>query len=140
MELPGDVKFSQLQIFNAEASRPQSLPTSMAWLTSELIFVDIILLAHRGFLIAPGIYNGELKYTTASPVDGLIDSPKLIPYPILEGLKDVADALPQAPLALALTQFHFVLLYQDRIVAVSNLNDKVVYEEALPLARLLFFL
>ena len=37
------------------------------------------------------------------------------------------------PISIALTGFHFLLLYKDRVVGVSNLNDKVVYEEVLPL-------
>ena len=34
---------------------------------------------------------------------------------------------------MSLTEFHFVLLYKDRIVGVCNLNDALVYEELLPL-------
>lgn len=37
------------------------------------------------------------------------------------------------PQSICLTEFHFVLLYKDRVVGVCNLNDVLVYEEALPL-------
>lgn len=37
---------------------------------------------------------------------------------------------------MALTEFHFILLYEDRVIGISNLNDHVVYEKAVPLVSL----
>ncbi len=34
---------------------------------------------------------------------------------------------------MALTEFHIVLLYSDRIAAMSLLNESLVHEEVLPL-------
>ena len=34
---------------------------------------------------------------------------------------------------MVLTEFHLVLLYSDRIAAISILNENLVYEEVLPL-------
>ncbi len=39
----------------------------------------------------------------------------------------------EIPLSIALTEFHFILLYQDRVMAISSLDDQVIFEEALPL-------
>ena len=36
---------------------------------------------------------------------------------------------------MTLTEFHIVLLYSDRIAAMSILNESLVYEEVLPLVR-----
>ncbi len=36
---------------------------------------------------------------------------------------------------MTLTEFHLVLLYSDRIVAISLLNENPVHEELLPLVR-----
>lgn len=36
---------------------------------------------------------------------------------------------------MALTEWHFVLLYEDRVCAVDLLTDKVVYNEPLDLVR-----
>lgn len=44
--------------------------------------------------------------------------------------------IQDAPISMALTEFHFVLLYKDRIAAVSTLDEKLAYEEILPLVRL----
>jgi hypothetical protein len=37
---------------------------------------------------------------------------------------------------MALTEFHFVLLYPSRLVAVDLLTDTTIYDEALSLVRL----
>ncbi len=36
---------------------------------------------------------------------------------------------------MALTEFHFLLLYRDRVLGISNLNEQLAYEELLPLVR-----
>jgi hypothetical protein len=38
---------------------------------------------------------------------------------------------------MALTEWHFILLYEDKVRAIDLLSDKVVYEEALDLVSLL---
>ena len=39
------------------------------------------------------------------------------------------------PLSLSLTEFHFILLYKDRILGICSLDDKLSYEESLPIVR-----
>ena len=39
---------------------------------------------------------------------------------------------------MALTEFHLVFLYSDRIAAISVLNESLAYEEVLPLVGILF--
>jgi vacuolar protein sorting-associated protein 18 len=39
---------------------------------------------------------------------------------------------------MVLTEFHLVLLYSDRIAAISILNERLVYEAFLPLVRTKF--
>ena len=36
-------------------------------------------------------------------------------------------------MSMALTEFHFLLLYGDRVLGISNLNEQLAYEELLPL-------
>lgn len=38
---------------------------------------------------------------------------------------------------MALTEFHFLLLYRDRVLGISNLNEQLAYEELLPLVRII---
>jgi vacuolar protein sorting-associated protein 18 len=44
------------------------------------------------------------------------------------------------PLSILITDFHFLLLYPDRVCAVSSLDEKLVYEELLALVGRLFVL
>ncbi|GAA5932223.1 hypothetical protein JCM3775_001164 [Rhodotorula graminis] len=121
LELPGEPPSSELHFFappsSSDKSRP--LPKSMAWLT------------------APGIYRGQLVFPSSSadlqPGDGIIDTASLIPFP-----SDPASFFPSGeqqdpPISMALTEWHFVLLYDDKICAVDLLTDKVVYHEHLNL-------
>ncbi|KAH7912578.1 Pep3/Vps18/deep orange family-domain-containing protein [Hygrophoropsis aurantiaca] len=115
-ELPGNLQHSELQFFTQNSDQALSLPKSMAWMT------------------APGIYHGLMTYDTTS--DDHIDSAQLLPYPTLSTPTSPNSALPpppEIPLSVALTEFHFVLLYRDRIVAICNLDGQQSYEDIIPL-------
>ncbi|KAF7306795.1 Vacuolar protein sorting protein [Mycena indigotica] len=110
LELPGD-KRSELHYFSLNADQALSLPQNMAWLTSH------------------GVYHGVLNFDT--PSDNFIDGGDLLPYPTA-----FESSTPeQAPSSMALTEFHFLLLYKDRVVGICNLDQKQTYEEALPLKQ-----
>ncbi|KAH9486613.1 Vacuolar protein sorting-associated protein 18-like protein [Psilocybe cubensis] len=85
-----------------------SLPKKMAWMTG------------------PGIYHGTLNFET-EPEDH-IDAAALLPYPTFP-----MNENSETPLSLSLTEFHFLLLYQDKVVGICNLDDTITYEESLPL-------
>ncbi len=38
---------------------------------------------------------------------------------------------PDLPIDIALTEFHVLILFRDRLTAVSTLNEKVTYEDLL---------
>ncbi|KAF5312904.1 hypothetical protein D9619_003136 [Psilocybe cf. subviscida] len=107
MELPGDTNRSELHFFTPNPDQALSVPKKMAWMTG------------------PGIYHGSLKLEIDT--EDHIDSAALLPYP------DAETGTHESALSLSLTQFHFVLLYKDKVVGICNLNDKVTYEEPLPL-------
>jgi hypothetical protein len=78
---------------------------------------------------ALGVYHGTLNFDSTS--DNFIDSGHLLPYPtFFEGSGPAGT-----PSSMALTEFHFVFLYGDRVVGVCNLDKKQTYEESLPLVR-----
>ncbi|KAE9408232.1 hypothetical protein BT96DRAFT_1013688 [Gymnopus androsaceus JB14] len=58
------------------------------------------------WMTAPGIYHGNLNFERNAT---------------------------ELPVSIALTDFHYVILYKDRISGVCHLNDKLTYEEPLPL-------
>ncbi|KAK0526251.1 tethering complex subunit [Tilletia horrida] len=108
-ELPGDSPNAQLHISIGSQGR---IPKALAWMTD------------------PGIYYGSLSLPTQSSGDSLIDSANLLPYPALNSSE--GDGL-QKPVSMALTDFHFLLLYKDQVVGSSILDDQTVYRESLPL-------
>jgi len=63
-----------------------------------------------------------------SNTEDFIDAAQLLPYPLRP-----PTTTPQPPQSIALTEFHFILLYKDRIAGVCSLDEKLVYEESLPL-------
>ncbi|KAK2461658.1 hypothetical protein APHAL10511_006121 [Amanita phalloides] len=110
LELPGNIQRTELECFTLRSDQPTSLPRNMAWLTGQ------------------GIYHGLLKFDPDS--EDQIDSAQLLPYPPLQD----APTTHTTPISMALTEFHFILLYKDRVIGICNLNDRVVYEEGLPLS------
>ncbi|KAF6767215.1 Clathrin, heavy chain/VPS, 7-fold repeat [Kalmanozyma brasiliensis GHG001] len=131
-ELPGDLPYSELHAYTSASSKHIS---ALAWLTG------------------PGVYHGLLSYPPdATAGDSVIESANLLPYPAV-AIEDEGSGSPnkrrsrmstasngfgsapitKIPLSIALTEFHFVLLYQDRVMAISSLDDQVIFEEALPL-------
>ncbi|KAI0375319.1 hypothetical protein BV20DRAFT_1032567 [Pilatotrama ljubarskyi] len=107
VELPGNVDYSELHVYSPNADQAYSLPKIVAWMN------------------AAGIYHGNLDFE--SKTDELIDSAELLPYP------PVSSQSGNIPVSMALTEFHFLLLYRDRVLGISNLNEQLAYEELLPL-------
>lgn len=92
--------------------------------------------------LGPGIYHGSLNYDLNT--DDLVDSAQLLPYPtfpsspVSSPVNKVLGA-SNVPLSIALTEFHFIMLYRDRVVGVSTLNEQLTYEDILPLVGVMNF-
>ncbi|KAI8812404.1 vacuolar protein sorting protein 18 [Cladochytrium replicatum] len=119
-EIPGDLQSSELHFWSQylENGYP-SIPKRFAWLT------------------APGIYHGTLVFGNQTTGDSIIDNAQLLPYPGSHeqpsgiGI-DVASAL-ETPIAVAITEFHFIMLYERRMKAINLLSSDVVYDDVLSL-------
>ncbi|KAF5374819.1 hypothetical protein D9758_000409 [Tetrapyrgos nigripes] len=81
--------------------------------------------AYRENAPTPGIYSGNLNFDSHS--DDFIDAADVIPY----GLSSIGTH--EFPISMALTEFHFVMVYKDRITGICHLDKKVTYEEPIPL-------
>lgn len=101
-ELPGEISHSELQFF----SKYMGLPKSFAWLTG------------------PGVYHGDLLFGSQNPGDPVMVDTSLLPYP--------QTRANELPISLVLTEFHFLFLYSDRIIAISTLNNQVVSDDPFP--------
>ena len=102
---------------------PAAQARSVAWLTGQ------------------GIYNGSLNLTGASSNDTLIDSAQLIPYPLPAATQTASPTMPQLPknteipFSIGITDFHYLTVFQDRVAAMCTLDQRLDYEEAIPLVR-----
>ncbi|KAG0294707.1 hypothetical protein BGZ96_000616 [Linnemannia gamsii] len=115
-ELPGDLPYSQLHFFSPfQDLQYQGVAKTFAWLTG------------------PGVYHGNLVFGSQNAGDSVIDTPQLLPYPATRLELDASSAVSEIPIAIALTEFHFILLYKERIRAVNQLNDQIVFDELIPL-------
>ena len=71
----------------------------------------------------------------ASTSDDFIDGAELLPYPELATTRRTRPEDGNAPVSIGLTEFHVLMLYRDRLSAICNLNDKLVFDQTLPLVR-----
>ncbi|KAG2188073.1 hypothetical protein INT44_000824 [Umbelopsis vinacea] len=116
LELPGDLSYSELHFFSQFKDLQQrGVAQSFAWLT------------------VPGIYHGNLVFGSQNPGEHVIDNAQLLQYPT-NPLESGETQVDSVPLSIAMTEFHFILLYKDRIRAICHLNDEIVYEEMINLA------
>lgn len=85
----------------------------------------------------------------ASPLSSSVTSevlvkPSLLPYPSPKQKAQEAPAFSRlpvkrddgwdaAPVGIAISQWHWLLLYSDRIVGIARETEKVVFDEKLPL-------
>jgi hypothetical protein len=85
----------------------------------------------------PGIYHGNLNFE--STTDDLIDAAQLFPYPSFSSSPSSQPGTDTAevPISIALTEFHFLILFRNRIVGVCTLDEKLAYEEYLQLVKIL---
>ncbi|XP_038059367.1 vacuolar protein sorting-associated protein 18 homolog [Patiria miniata] len=103
LELPGNFGYSELQF---SYGSKKTMPSNFAWMTG------------------PGIYYGVFDFNSQSS-DNLTKDSRLLPYPDT-GKGDVTAA---KPIAMALTEFHVLLLFQDRLKVMCVLNEQLIDEE-----------
>ncbi|KAF7724526.1 hypothetical protein EC973_000903 [Apophysomyces ossiformis] len=117
-ELPGQLSYSHIHLFTRfNELHQQSVTHTFAWLTG------------------PGIYYGNFSFATRNMKENVIDNSRLLQYPVTTSDNALGQDVAEAPIRIAVTEFHFILLYRNRIQAICQLNDKIVYEEIVPLNR-----
>ncbi|KAM3959218.1 vacuolar protein sorting-associated protein 18 dor [Aphomia sociella] len=100
-EIPSTLKYSKLQFFFDK----NEVPKTFAWLTE------------------PGIFYGQLDPKSQQNSNSLFTQGELINFP------PESDSKEKAPLSFVLTEFHAILMYSDKVKAVSLLNQECVYED-----------
>ncbi|KAI9279805.1 Pep3/Vps18/deep orange family-domain-containing protein [Sporodiniella umbellata] len=117
-ELPGELDHSELHFFSRfHELQQQGIAEAFAWLTG------------------PGIYHGSLVFGSQNIGDSVIDVVQLLQYPATPSEDESQKLVVEIPISVALTEFHFVLLYKNRVRAICQLNDQIVYEEMIPIGH-----
>jgi hypothetical protein len=123
LELPSVDGPSQL-LFWQSTKQSEVMAQTVAWLTG------------------PGIYYGKLALSSQESGDGIIESAQLLPFPTSKATAepvsydDGKSIQAEVPVGMALTEFHFILLYATKVRIVRILDDETVFEENLELVRL----
>lgn len=102
LELPGMLDHSNLTFFSSRAKYP---PKHFAWLTG------------------PGVYFGGLDFQRSELKENITVDTRLLPP---------TEIKPDVPLAIAVTEFHCILLYSNRFEAICILDDEEIFAEKLP--------
>ncbi|KAJ1857436.1 tethering complex subunit, partial [Coemansia sp. RSA 2703] len=120
-EIPGMPGPGALAVYRRQTNASDRLQatlvaTDFAWLTSM------------------GVFFGALTFAAQEPGDSVVENASLLPYPTLDHDSAAEGASSEQPLALAVTEFHILLQYSDRVRAISMLNSKVVFEQPIEAA------
>jgi hypothetical protein len=78
-----------------------------------------------------GVYHGQLNLTAGAASENVVSKAKIQRYPASTGdgaSKDV-PSVSEVPLAIGITDFHFLLLYPARLLALSKINGDIVFEQ-----------
>ncbi|KAJ2009069.1 tethering complex subunit [Coemansia thaxteri] len=115
-EIPGMPGPGALAVHHREArangKKSMAVATDFAWLTSM------------------GVFFGKLQFGTQEVGDSVVENASLLPYPTAASASgDMADTRVELPSSLALTEFHILLQYSDRVSALNMLNNKLAFEQ-----------
>ncbi|KAL4709069.1 hypothetical protein ACJJTC_013482 [Scirpophaga incertulas] len=103
LEIPSTLKYSRLQFYFDKTD----VPKIFAWLTE------------------PGVFFGQLDTMSQQNSNSVFTHGDLINYPAVSDPTQVE----KAPISFVLTEFHVLLMYSNKVKAVSLLNKELVFEE-----------
>ncbi|KAI8987094.1 Pep3/Vps18/deep orange family-domain-containing protein [Pilobolus umbonatus] len=115
LELPSDLQYSEMLFFNRFPELElKSVPQSFVWLNGA------------------GIYHGDLNFTQSN-TNQMIVNAKLQSFPATSYDENSNTLVADIPISIAITEFHYILLYKDYVRAICRLNEKIMYEESISL-------
>ncbi|KAJ2747928.1 tethering complex subunit [Coemansia sp. BCRC 34301] len=118
-EIPGMPGPGSLAVHHREArlnGKSMAVATDFAWLTSM------------------GVFFGKLTFDAQEASDSVVANASLLPYPT-PTIAGVDSSVVEQPSSLALTEFHILLQYSDRVCALSMLSSDLVFEQPLASGR-----
>jgi len=87
------------------------------------------------WLTGDGLYCGRFGVgkskgeTRGGSIEAFVTDQKLIPYPLLGDQAHEEERPSQTPISAAVTEFHYLLLYQDRILALNRVSEELIFDE-----------
>ncbi|QDZ20154.1 vacuolar protein sorting-associated protein [Chloropicon primus] len=95
---------------------------------------------HLAWMAAPGVFHGQVNLEEASQADAqatyhtFLSNSALLDY--LgdlgnSGGEDLGDGVAPRPLSMAVTEYHFILLFENTVKVINRINEKLVHEEVL---------
>ncbi|KAJ2815352.1 tethering complex subunit, partial [Coemansia furcata] len=116
-EIPGMPGPGVLAVHHSETrlnGKSTAVATDFAWLTSM------------------GVFFGKLTFDAQEAGDSVVENASLLPYPAtVSPPADTDNAAVEQPASLALTEFHILLQYSDRVCALNMLSSKLAFEQSL---------
>lgn len=114
--LPSDLNYSKMLFFNRFPElQIKGVPQTFAWLTGA------------------GIYHGTLDFSESDA--HVLKDTNLLPFPPTSYDEHSGNLVTDIPISIVITEFHFILLYTGYVRAICRLNDKIVFEEIIPLNK-----
>ncbi|KAJ2889483.1 tethering complex subunit, partial [Coemansia aciculifera] len=116
-EIPGMPGPGVLAVYHRETrlnGKSMAVASDFAWLTSM------------------GVFFGRLTFDAQEASDSVVENASLLPYPAppTHSSQDSSIVVEQ-PSSLALTEFHILLQYSDRVCALNMLSSKLAFEQSL---------
>ncbi|KAJ7548955.1 hypothetical protein O6H91_07G034600 [Diphasiastrum complanatum] len=103
-------------------ARFTELPGEMP--SSELLFYGKRHAESFAWLAGPGVYHGQLNLSTQQSEEHFLSNKRLLEYS-----KISEEGMSSRPCSFALSEFHFLLLYSDRLKVINRVSQKIVEEE-----------
>jgi len=112
-DFPGNLPYAELRFYSKFQGRNKghALASTCAWLNGV------------------GIYYGSLVFGSQDKGQDVLQNGKLLAYPATPDPSAGGAMRVQAPLSLTLTEFHFLLVLKNRLLAINQLSEEIVYEE-----------
>jgi hypothetical protein len=109
LELPGNLNYSELRVFNAALSANNEESQLISYHNSN----------RAAWLTGAGLYLGELVFNPSSTT--VLDNCRLLSYPI-----DSSNNQTQIPKSIMLTQFHYLLLLDNKLLVINQFSEQLI--------------
>lgn len=118
VEMPGELLVNGMPHSELHVSLTKNKTADrLVWLTGDGLYCG---------RFGVGKSKGELR---GGSMEAFVTDQKLIPYPFLGDQAREDERPPQTPISAAVTEFHYLLLYQDRILALNRVSEELIFDE-----------